>query len=113
LLVPLPDEDIIKVTVARSGPFDEFIRLINLKINLFAIVQVQVLEQICVFDDSSYIVHWVPDPKSLKSQLMLWKFFLISFESYLPQFRTSISNLNKNLADFDLCKKLGVGALIT
>jgi hypothetical protein len=112
LLVPISYKNVIKVPVAVPTPLNEFIRLVDLQVNLFTIVQVQILQQVCILDHSTNIIHWVSESKPLKTQSMLWKFLLVSFKSYLPQFRTSIFYLDKRLSNFRLCEKLRVRSTV-
>jgi hypothetical protein len=50
LLVPLSNKNFINVPVAFPTPFNEFIRLFDLKVNLFTIVKLQILQQVCILD---------------------------------------------------------------
>ncbi len=43
---------------------------------------------------------------------MLWKFLLISFKSYLSQFRTGILYLDKRFTNLRLCEKLRVRSTV-
>ena len=112
LLVPLSNKNVIKVPVAVPNPLNEFIRLVDLQVNLFTIVQVQILQQVCIFYHSTNIIHRVSESEPLKTQFMIWKFLLISFKSYLPQFRTGILYLDKCFTNLRLCEKLRVRSTV-
>lgn len=73
LLVPLSNKNVIKVPVAVPNPLNEFIRLVDLQVNLFTIVQVQIFQQVCIFYHSTNIIHRVSESEPLKTQFMLWK----------------------------------------